>query len=130
MAQYIDKAAVVAKIKSLQEGYKTVMDDRPYYDGLMDASEEILKYLNALKVKEEEEDTSLEKFKSLQHISGGLNKTLDDWGYAPSLYYFDGSWLVDWISYEGDSIKSFTGETPEEAIDKACEWFHSTFCNS
>ena len=50
--------------------------------------------------------------------------------YAPNLYQFDGSWHVDWISCENaDSVKGFTGETPEEAIDKAYDWFHSTFCN-
>ena len=30
---------------------------------------------------------------------------------------------------EGDSIKGFNADTPEEAIDKAYNWFHSTFCN-
>ena len=84
------------------------------------------RYKENLEVK----DDSLEKFKSLQHISGDLHQTLEDWGYAPNLYYFDGSWHVDWISCEeGDSIKGFTEDTAEEAINKAYNWFHSTFCN-
>ena len=75
-------------------------------------------------------DDSLEKFKSLQHISGDLKSTLHYLGYAPNLYHFDGSWHVDWIyCEEGDSIKGFNADTPEEAIDKAYNWFHSTFCN-
>lgn len=81
--------------------------------------------------EKEEGDNSLEKFKSLKHVNKGLNKTLEDWGYAPNLYYFDGSWHVDWISCEeGDSIKDFTGDTAEEAINEAYNWFHSTFCNN
>jgi hypothetical protein len=73
---------------------------------------------------------ALDKFKTLQHITGDMKSTVEDWGYAPNLYQFDGSWHVDWISCEeGDSVKGFTGETPEEAIDKAYNWFHSTFCN-
>lgn len=71
----------------------------------------------------------LNKFKSLQHITGDMKSTVEDWGYAPNLYHFDGSWHVDWIHCEdGDSIKGFDADTPEEAIDKAYEWFHSTFC--
>ena len=74
---------------------------------------------------------ALDKFKTLQHITGDMKSTVEDWGYAPNLYLFDGSWHVDWISCEeGDSIKGFTAETPEEVIDKAYNWFHSTFCNA
>ena len=75
-------------------------------------------------------NVALDKFKTLQHITGDMKSTVEDWGYAPNLYHFDGSWHVDWISCEeGDSIYGFTGETPEDAIDKAYDWFHSTFCN-
>lgn len=84
------------------------------------------RYKENLEVKDE----SLEKFKSLQHVTKDLHQTLEDWGYAPNLYFFDGSWHVDWISCEeGDSIKGFTEDTAEEAINKAYDWFHSTFCN-
>ena len=73
---------------------------------------------------------ALDKFKTLQHITGDMKSTVEDWGYAPNLYHFDGSWHVDWISCEeGYSIKGFNADTPEEAIDKAYNWFHSTFCN-
>ena len=75
-------------------------------------------------------NVALDKFKTLQHISGDLKHTLEDWGYTPNLYHFDGSWHVDWIHCDdGDSLKGFTAETAEEAIDKAYDWFHSTFCN-
>lgn len=73
---------------------------------------------------------ALDKFKTLQHITGDMKTTVEDWEYTPNLYHFDGTWHVDWISCEdGDSIKGFTAQTPEEAIDKAYNWFHSTFCN-
>lgn len=73
---------------------------------------------------------ALDKFKTLQHITGDMKSTVEDWGYSPNLYHFDGNWHVDWISCEeGDSIKGFNADTPEEAIDKAYNWFHSTFCN-
>lgn len=89
--------------------------------------EDVESLVESLEVK----NTDLDKFKSLQHISGDLKSTLQDWGYAPNLYHFDGNWHVDWISCEeGDSIKGFTGDTAEEAINKAYNWFHSTFCNS
>ena len=75
-------------------------------------------------------NVALDKFKTLQHITGDMKSSVEDWGYTPNLYHFDGSWHVDWISCEeGDSVYGFTGETPEEAIDKAYEWFHSKFCN-
>ena len=76
-------------------------------------------------------DSPLDKFKSLQHISGDMKQTLSDWGYAPNLYFFDGMWHVSWISCsEGDAIKDFSGNTPEDAIDLAYDWFHGTFCNA
>lgn len=91
------------------------------------ALQEVQCEIDTLEVKED----SLEKFKSLQHISGDLHQTLEDWGYAPNLYFFDGMWHVSWISCEeGDSIKDFEDNTPEVVIDKACNWFHSTFCNN
>jgi len=75
-------------------------------------------------------DDALDKFKTLQHITADMKSTVEDWAYTPNLYHFDGTWHVDWISCEdGDSIKGFTAQTPEEAIDKASKWFHSTFCN-
>ena len=88
-----------------------------------------IRYKENVEVKTDK-DNSLEKFKSLQHITNDPHQTLEDWGYAPNLYFFDGMWHVDWISCEeGDSIKCFTEDTAEEAINKAYNWFHSTFCN-
>ena len=130
MAQYIDKAAVVTEIERRIEGLnKCHADTVAGYAGEISGLERLLSFLDTLEVKEVK-DNSFEKFKSLQHISGDLHQTLGDWGYAPNLYYFDRSWHVDWISCEeGDSIKGFTEDTAEEAINKACNWFHSTFCN-
>ncbi len=133
MAHLIDKNAVITEIES----YKNSFCDRNGYledsetNGLTyDTLCELEDSISTLEVKEVE-DTSLEKFKSLQHITGDLHKTSEDWGYTPNLYHFDGSWHVSWISCEeGDGIKDFEGNTPEEAIDKAYKWFHSTFCDS
>ena len=74
--------------------------------------------------------TTLEKFKSLQHINGDGSATCEDWGYTPSLYHFDGAWHVGWIHCEdGDEKYGFSAESIEEVVDKAYDWFHSTFCN-
>ncbi len=73
--------------------------------------------------------TALEKFQELPHINSSY-EILDDWGYTPSLYHFDGMWHVSWIHCsDGDSLDDFSGSTPEEAIDKAYKWFHSKFSN-
>lgn len=72
----------------------------------------------------------LDKFTSLPHLSGDLKQILEDWGYAPNLRHFDEQWHVDWIHCDdGDSLIGFSAETPEEAIDKAYDWFNSSFCN-
>ena len=136
MEYYINKSALIAEIERRKEeaesncgGYKSY-DEHRCNACIVDFYEEFLEIIDTIEVKTDEEN-SLEKFKSLQHISGDLHQTLEDWGYAPNLYFFDGMWKVSWISCEeGDSIKDFEGNTPEEAINKAYDWFHSTFCNS
>ena len=126
MTQYIDKSAVSAEINRRLE---VLSKDRDFNYLQIKELKALLSSIDDLEVKEVEDD-SLEKFKSLQHISGDLKSTLHYLGYAPNLYHFDGSWHVDWISCEeGDSIKGFNADTPEKAIDKAYNWFHSTFCN-
>ena len=135
MVQYISKAAVVAEIERKIKKYEEAFNNPSFasYEANLIAKGGYRKLKDILSLLDtfEGKDDSLEKFKSLQHISGDLKSTLQDWGYAPNLYYFDGNWHVDWISCEGgDSIKDFTGDTVEEAINKACNWFHSTFCNN
>lgn len=131
----INKSAVVAEIERQIELLKPFLGACAAQivaeaNDKLSVLEGLKNFLDTLEVEEVEED-SLEKFKSLQHITGDMKSTVEDWGYAPNLYYFDGSWHVDWISCEeGDSIHGFTAETPEKAIDKAYSWFHSTFCNS
>lgn len=134
MAQYINKAAIVAEIERRLEAISNASTENNRELAAIQGAQQyelinLVLYLDTLEVKEVG-DNSLEKFKSLQHITKDLHKTLEDWGYAPNLYHFDGSWHVDWISCEeGDSIKGFTEDTAEEAINEACNWFHSTFCN-
>ena len=73
--------------------------------------------------------TELDKFKELPHINS-LYEIVDDWGYAPNLYHFDGDWHVTWIHCEdGDGLDDFIGATPEEAINKAYEWYQNKFNN-
>ena len=139
MKQYIPKSALVSEIERRLEERQDIRDKARWNDDYWPESnfcirdnedEELLTIINTLEV-ETGKETPLEKFKSLQHISRDLHQTLEDWGYAPNLYFFDGMWHISWISCEeGDSIKDFEGNTPEEAIDKAYNWFHSTFCNS
>lgn len=128
MEQYIKKSALVAEIERLIKS--PILYKSENVETRINVLKYLLSFINILEVKKVEED-SLEKFKSLQHITRDLKRTLQDWGYAPNLYFCDEMWHVSWISCEeGDSIKDFEGNTPEEAIDKACNWFHSTFCNS
>lgn len=62
-------------------------------------------------------------FKELPYINSRKVVTKDSWGYIPSLYYFEGSWVVDWLRIvDGDRLVSFSGETPEEAIQKAYDF--------
>ena len=136
MAHYIDKSTLIAEIDRRIASLESIGSENYLHDNCpeqyaMLVTLKSLKFsIDTLKVKTDE-DNSLEKFKSLQHISGNLHQTLEDWGYAPNLYFFDGMWHVSWISCsEGDGIKDFEGNTPEEAIDKAYNWFHSTFCNN
>lgn len=69
-----------------------------------------------------EDDDALSLFKTLPHLDGNYN-IVDDWGYTPNLYHFDTQWFVDWIHCEeGDSLLSYSGKTPEEAIMKACHY--------
>ena len=74
---------------------------------------------------------ALKKFTSLPHLSGDLKQMVEDWAYTPNLYHFDGMWHVDWIHCEdGNSAIGFSADTPEEAIDKAYNWFNSSYCNN
>ena len=134
MTHLIDKDDLISKIERIINGINLEsIEDWRYRiqrEHDIEVMKNIISIINTIEVKTDEEN-SLEKFKSLQHISGDLHRTLEDWGYAPNLYFFDGMWHVSWISCEeGDCIKDFEGNTPEEAIDKAYNWFHSTFCNS
>lgn len=134
MTHLIDKSALVAEIeRRINKIDLNSIEDWRYRlqrEHDIEVMKNIISIINTFEVKEVE-DNSLEKFKSLKHITRDLHRTLEYFGYAPNLYYFDGSWHVDWISCEeGDSIKDFTGGTAEAAIEKAYNWFHSTFCNS
>lgn len=61
----------------------------------------------------------LEMFKELPHVNVNY-EVVNDWGYTPNLYHFDGKWFVDWIHCEeGDSLFSYQGDSPEEAITNA-----------
>lgn len=49
--------------------------------------------------------------------------TDNDWAYIPTLYKFEGEWLIDWIdSEESDSLVVIKGMTPFEAAKKAYNW--------
>ena len=137
MEQYISKSALVAEIESKFQKYWKMGEESDvkrdgygmYWGGVLSCLIEVKALINTLKVKKDEEN-SLEKFKELPHINSDY-KIVNDWGYTPNLYHFDKSWHVTWIHCEeGDGLDDFEGKTPEEAIDKAYNWFHSTFCNS
>lgn len=72
--------------------------------------------------------TALEKFALLPNITmfeeGELTKVdkQQDEGYTPILYYYNKNYQVEWIDDENDAICNITGDTPEEAIDKAFDF--------
>ena len=52
-----------------------------------------------------------------------LETTDNDWAYIPTLYKFEGTWVIDWIdAEESDSIKVIKGTTPFEAAKNAYNW--------
>lgn len=75
--------------------------------------------------------TALEKFQELPHINSRY-EIQEDWAYTPNLYHFEGEWHVSWIFCIQNvmGLDDFSGSTPEEAIDKAYEWFHNKFKNN
>lgn len=72
--------------------------------------------------------TALEKFALLPNITmfeeGELTKVdkQQDEGYTPTLYYYNKNYQVEWIDNENNAICNITGDTPEEAIDKAFDF--------
>lgn len=49
-----------------------------------------------------------------------LETTGNCWAYIPTLYRFEGKWVIDWIdAEENDSIKVIEGTTPTEAAKNA-----------
>ena len=52
-----------------------------------------------------------------------LETTGNCWAYVPTLYKFEGKWVIDWIdAEESDSIKVIEGMTPFEAAKNAYNW--------
>lgn len=52
-----------------------------------------------------------------------LETTGNCWAYVPTLYRFEGKWVIDWIdTEESDSIKVIEGMTPFEAAKNAYNW--------
>ena len=72
--------------------------------------------------------TALEKFALLPNITmfeeGELTKVdkEQDEGYTPTLYYYNKNYQVEWIDDENDAICNITGDTLEEAINKAFDF--------
>lgn len=60
-------------------------------------------------------------FESLPNFNFNKEIVQDDF-YNPTLYKWDGYWVVSWISDEGDSILDIVGDSPEEAIKNAVEY--------
>jgi len=138
----IDKDALVAEIERKIEERDNSRDEAIWNNELWSETEysyrskedeAIIDLINTLEVKEVdlEKESAMSNFKSLLHLNGDMKSTCKDWGYAPNLYYFDGTWHVTWISSsEGDALIDFEGSEIEIAIQKACDWFHSKFCNN
>ena len=103
-----------------REGWGVIVSD---LDGTVHSGTEFGKGIDFTIKGRQEETDYLKLFSSLPHLDGEYHP-IDDWGYTPTLYHFDTQWFVDWIHYsEGDSLLSYSGKTPEEAIMKACNIF-------
>ena len=78
--------------------------------------------LKNLKLMENKGIDYLKLFASLEHLNSKYEKVKNDWGYAPTLYSFDGQWHVSWVSCEElDVLISYEADSPQEAILKAFE---------
>lgn len=60
-------------------------------------------------------------FESLPNFNFNKEIVQDDF-YNPTLYKWDGYWVVSWISDEGDSLLDIVGNSPKEAIKNAVEY--------
>ena len=72
--------------------------------------------------------SALEKFALIPNITifekgkfAKVDKEQDE-GYTPTLYYYNKSYQLEWIDDENNSICNITGDTPEEAINKAFDF--------
>ena len=75
-----------------------------------------------------DELSAIQKFALLPNITmfgkGEFTKVdkEQDEGYTPTLYYYNKSYQLEWIDDENISIYNITGDTPEEAINKAFDF--------
>lgn len=68
----------------------------------------------------------LDLFSSLPNFNFNKEIVIDDF-YNPTLYKWDGNWIVSWISDEGDSLLDFTSSTPEKVIFKAVKYIKENY---
>lgn len=93
MGQYIDKAAVVAKIERLQNAHKDQLFrnlfTEEFIGGIEAASDQILSYINTLEVKE----VDLEK--ETEHVKGDYEQADVAWSkYNNNIKYIDTEKLI------------------------------------
>lgn len=98
MGQYIDKAAVVAKIERLQNAHKDQLFrnlfTEEFIGGIEAASDQILSYINTLEVKE----VDLEK--ETEHVKGDYEQADVAWNKDNNMKYID----ADKLKAEIESI--------------------------
>ena len=95
MGQYIDKAAVVAKIECLQNAHKDQLFrnlfTEEFIGGIEAASDQILSYINTLEVKE----VDLEK--ETEHVKGDYEQADVAWNKDNNMKYIDTEKLKELI---------------------------------
>lgn len=77
---------------------------------------------DTIKVDKDLYSEALAHFEQLPNLNEDCEIVINDC-YNPTLYRHDGMWCVDWVSDEGDSVKSFEDESLVEVITKANEYF-------
>lgn len=57
----------------------------------------------------------LRLFEELPNFNCNMQRVLND-DYNPTLYKWEGRWIVSWVNDDGESLIECEGATPEEAI--------------
>lgn len=70
------------------------------------------------------EHQALIKFRDFPNLDEDMNITSDDC-YNPTLYKYNGFWMVDWVDDTGVSLMAIGDKNICNVIDKAHDWLEN-----